>query len=218
MGDNVSKNIDKNIGENIGENISDNMSTNICDYVEIKDVNSNLPTDKVNNNELDKNIKPYENNTLHNITDELKIKENNEKQEANIDIQNNSHNYKNNSHNINNNPVIVFTFLIIAVINSSLNLIINMLSYPIDNFHNYNRLLFNSYLFSDFYVTIIYIYKKINKINNNKINYIIIFYSNIMIGYCLYFNINNFNSLDKIDTIIFTFLFFRYFIYVLQII
>lgn len=121
--------------------------------------------------------------------------------------------------------IVIFTFILINLLNSTIFSIVNITNYDTDPFHNYTKLIYNIYLIGDNFIQCLYIYKKIyydlnKKIKsiNNKINYIIISYATITIGYSLYIGLYHFNILNISDIILCLLMVFRYTIYVLQLI
>jgi hypothetical protein len=215
------------------------MLGNNKDYIEITQLSQDLE-DEINRSTLEyynnKKRKQLSNNNIDNkIKTNIIEKRNHTNNDNDIDNNNNNKNNNNNlveikldenktktniieKENKSNNLFINFTIFVIFIINSLIFLILNILNYPKDSFHEYNKIIYNRYLYGDYIILILYFYKKNYKLFHKKINIIILIYANIMIGYCLYVDISYYNVLNKFDTILFSLLFFRYLIYIFQLI
>lgn len=114
----------------------------------------------------------------------------------------------------------------ISLINFAIFMSVNLFPYDTSiEFHRQNKLACNLYLGGEYLVDILYVYIKLHSELNiykkqkyNKSIISIMIYSCLMIGYLMYINIINFNNMSRNDALLFCLIWFRYFIYLIQII
>lgn len=112
----------------------------------------------------------------------------------------------------------------ISLINLAIFMSVNLFPYDTNTtYHRQNKLACNLYLGGEYLVDILYVYIKLHSELNiykkqkyNKSIISIMIYSCLMIGYLMYINIINFNNMSRNDALLFCSIWFRYFIYIIQ--
>jgi hypothetical protein len=112
----------------------------------------------------------------------------------------------------------------ISLINFAIFMSVNLFPYDTNTtYHRQNKLACNLYLGGEYLVDVLYVYIKLHSELNiykrrryNKCITSIMIYSCLMIGYVVYINIINFNNMSRNDALLFCSIWFRYFIYIVQ--
>ena len=112
----------------------------------------------------------------------------------------------------------------ISLINLAIFMSVNLFPYDTNTtYHRQNKLACNLYLGGEYLVDVLYVYIKLHSELNiykrkryNKCITSIMIYSCLMIGYVVYINIINFNNMSRNDALLFCSIWFRYFIYIVQ--
>lgn len=200
------------------------ITNNKNNLVEIKSNDEeNNDNNKYNKDEIEpNNYTKKKKKKDYNKNKDKRLIEVNVQKDVNVEVNNSDSNndVKNREleEKTNNILVPVYYFYIIFIINCIIFSIINFNNYQTDDFHTSNKFLHNLYLVCEYPFNMVFIKRNILQSKKYKrIDYSTFLFASIIIGYISYYNIYNFDMMDTIDGILFSCLFFRFFIYILQI-